>query len=382
MNLPRTMTEILATVEHVEYSPTMCADLDRYVLSDVASNAVDGVGRFELNMGNKRIGVSQWVTPKRTRSYPYARVYDTLQYSERVAIVPLVKDEGSGGDRDYLNWDTVSLMSLLNVYVIPAYYESANPHPDYENKITDQRFDYEYITRKIRQLDSYQGDALHWNMREMENLGEVVENVRECYFKKIPKETGVQMSSEDAFERRIDKMTETVEEFINESRRLSSNAQKSEAAASQANENVIEGISISQITLENFLGGKYHFTVDEAAIVNGTLFLVEKKHSSGVFPSEDDIKDGLLKLALYSNISSAKIKGESIPVKAAIGITGEDFPEGTVLTQMDTAPDSMKELYSERFRSVAKECNENSLHLVASDESLTKEEQLRKLLVG
>ncbi|MEP6513672.1 MAG: hypothetical protein ABJA79_07375, partial [Parafilimonas sp.] len=66
--------------------------------------------------------ISKWVSPKRTRSYPYERVYNTLNTSKKITVIPIVKDEGAAGDRDFLQWDTVSLMSLLDVYVIFAYY--------------------------------------------------------------------------------------------------------------------------------------------------------------------------------------------------------------------------------------------------------------------
>ena len=68
---------------------------------------------------DNEFAVSWWVSPKRTRSYPYARVYDTLGFSgKKATIIPIIKDEGKDGDRDFLQWDTISLMSLLGVYVI------------------------------------------------------------------------------------------------------------------------------------------------------------------------------------------------------------------------------------------------------------------------
>jgi len=81
-----------------------------------------------ISDGQNRLAISKWVSPKRTRSYPYERVYNTFSVSKRITIIPVVKDEGAAGDRDFLQWDTFSLMSLLDVYVIPAYYETAEKH--------------------------------------------------------------------------------------------------------------------------------------------------------------------------------------------------------------------------------------------------------------
>jgi hypothetical protein len=85
--------------------------------------------------------ISKWVSPKRTRSYPYERVYNTLNSPLKITVIPIIKDEGFDGDRDFLQWDTVSLMSLLNIFVIFAYYDKATKNPNYENKITDFQFD-------------------------------------------------------------------------------------------------------------------------------------------------------------------------------------------------------------------------------------------------
>lgn len=66
-----------------------------------------------------RFAVSRWVSLKRTRLYPYPRVYDSLGFAgKKVTIIPIVKDEGKDGDRDFLQWDTVSLMSLHDSFIL------------------------------------------------------------------------------------------------------------------------------------------------------------------------------------------------------------------------------------------------------------------------
>lgn len=130
---------------------------------------------FCLKWRWKILAIGWWVSPKRTRSYPYARVYDTLAFpSQKVTIIPIFKDEGKDGDRDFLRWDTVSLMSLLDVYVIIAYYKSASKNPDYKNKITNQRFDIDYLKAQLSELLSYQSDALHWNLSQIDQVGELL----------------------------------------------------------------------------------------------------------------------------------------------------------------------------------------------------------------
>jgi len=55
-----------------------------------------------------KMGYSQ-----RTRSYPFERVYNTLEHSKKITVIPVVKDEGMTGDRDYIQWDTVALTDVL-----------------------------------------------------------------------------------------------------------------------------------------------------------------------------------------------------------------------------------------------------------------------------
>ncbi|NOX18005.1 MAG: hypothetical protein GXO87_06965 [Chlorobi bacterium] len=72
------------------------------------------------------------------------------------------------------------------------------------------------------------------------------------------------------------------------------------------------------ITIENYLGGKYYFTTDEIKLKDSNVYLIEGKHSRAEFlPSIGDIKDGLLKMILYSNLKDVLVDGEpmkSVPV--------------------------------------------------------------------
>jgi hypothetical protein len=374
--------QIEAEISHVEYTPTMCKELDKFPFEELKSgNALDN-GRFVVETSVGQLAVSRWVTPKRTRSYPYQRVYDTLQYPRRVTIIPIVKDEGADGDRDYLQWDTVSLMSLLNVYVIPAYYKKAEENTDYENKITNQKLDREYITRKIQALQDYQSDALHWNLREMENLEKIADKCKHYYYDEISEHTNVQMHSLKAFNRKIEKMVKQVEKFQSESRKLAKEAQDGESKSVQPKETVM--YEKGKITLTNFLGGKYHFTVDEVFQINNKLILTEKKHTrSSTLPSNADIKDGLLKLILYTNIAKAVSENTEFEIMACLGITSDNIEQIYTPSSPPQKENNLKELYQERLTSLFEESRENNFKTFAAPSSLTEKEQskiLRELI--
>jgi hypothetical protein len=273
---------------------------------------------FILNIEDKnQIAISWWVSPKRTRSYPYARVYDSLGFSgKKATIIPIMKDEGKEGDRDFLQWDTISLMSLLGIYVIIAYYEDAEPslRDKYKTtKITKQKFAIQYIKQEIKKLLSYQSDALHWNLSQIDKIGEIGEKALKSY-EKISQKLNIKMHSKKSAEKRIKELLKGKEEFMELSRDLAKKAQKRESLTIQPKEKLTGKKAI--ITIKNYLGGYYYFTVDEVEKKGKDVYLIEGKHTKRAnLPSLEDIKDGLLKMILFTNLKEIKIDGKNyIPI--------------------------------------------------------------------
>ncbi|MCX7999288.1 MAG: hypothetical protein N3A69_10125, partial [Leptospiraceae bacterium] len=145
------MIQVTAKIKGLKYTPFLCRHLSTFPFSDL-DKALEKEATFLLQTNQKnQVAISWWVSAKRTRSYPYARVYDSLSFAgKKLTIIPIFKDEGKEGDRDFLQWDTVSLMSLLGVYVIVAYYNNAEKSTRYRHKITNQRFDIDYIKEQLR----------------------------------------------------------------------------------------------------------------------------------------------------------------------------------------------------------------------------------------
>jgi len=242
------MINIFAKITGIKYTPLLCRKLHIFDSKDL-SKALSKEATFILEIDNKQIAVSWWVSAKRTRSYPYARVYDSLNFSgKKVTIIPIVKDEGKEGDRDFLQWDTISLMSLLGIYVIICYYKTAERSSRYKNKITNQRFDIEQIKSEIKKLLSYQSDALHWNLEQIEKVGEIGKKALEAY-DKISRTLNVEMHSRESAEKRIKKLLEGKETFMNLSRELAHKAQIRESITIQPKEKVT-GIKAT-LTIKN-----------------------------------------------------------------------------------------------------------------------------------
>ncbi|OUD13104.1 hypothetical protein [Thioflexithrix psekupsensis] len=180
--------------------------------------------------------ISKWVSPKRTRSYPYERVYNTLGNGKKITVIPVVKDEGFDGDRDFIQWDTVSMMSLLDVYVILAFYNKAEKNENYDNKITNQQFNNQYILNKIQEISAYHSSALHWNLQELkDNFSDIINKVKNSY-RKISEQTKVKMHSEKGIDDFAVKISEGVEEFTKFSRQKAKDAQSREVVTIQPKE--------------------------------------------------------------------------------------------------------------------------------------------------
>jgi hypothetical protein len=68
-------------------STTLCANQSSKISTSIGRRA-----RFFCLRGAEKIAVSRWISPKRTRSYPYERVYDTLAFRKK-------SDDNSGRQR-------------------------------------------------------------------------------------------------------------------------------------------------------------------------------------------------------------------------------------------------------------------------------------------
>ncbi len=291
-----------ARITGIKYKPLLCSSLNTYEMANLGT-ALSCNGAFLLKVNpNDVLAVSWWVSPKRTRSYPYARVYDTLgaPCTRKVTIIPVMKDEGKEGDRDYIQWDTVSLMSLLDVYVLLAYYNQATPSKRYAHKVTDQAFDLNHISDELEELQSFHSSALHWNLKQTDKIGDLGEKAIKCY-ETISKDKRVKMHGFEQAKKRFAELKMGRDRFMKLSRSLAENAQSRESVTIQLKEKLTG--NKATITIANFLGGEYYLTVDELIVKGSDVYLIEGKHSEkDSLPSVGDIKDALLKMVLFTNL--------------------------------------------------------------------------------
>jgi hypothetical protein len=312
-------------IEGIKYKPLLLCNLNEIDIDAFDINSIQSTSL--LKDAHHTFAISKWISPKRTRSYPFERVYDTLSFTKRIAIIPIVKDEGINGDRDYIQWDTVSLMSLLDVFVIFAYYDKAQKHKTLNGKITNQQFNNEYIISKIKEIEQYFSSALHWNLNELKTNFYKIAKIAANAYNIIEQTTSVKLHDAKGLKKFVRKIKKESTEFVKFSRDKAKNAQNREFMTIQPKESLSTSTK-AKITIKNYLGGEYFLTVDEIFSKNNIIYLTEKKHSKNLLmPSISDIKDGLLKMILYSNLTEVTIDGKKATSKPVLHLTSTKLKE-------------------------------------------------------
>jgi len=325
---------ITAKITGIKYVPKLINNLDVFDFDNLNINELPA--NCLVKYGGFSFGLSKWVSPKRTRSYPYERVYNTLGTSKRITVIPIIKDEGIEGDRDFIQWDTVSLMSLLDVFVIFGYYNTAEKHKTGKNKITNQQFDNELVRQKITEIKNYHSSALHWNLNEIrQSFPELIKKSK-LFYNSIGEQLGIQFHDEQGIDKFAEQFNYGVKDFMETSRQKAKEAQNREMQTIQPKE-ALSTLTKAAITIENYLGGKYYFTTDEIKIDKDKLFLIEAKHSkNSILPSIGDIKDGLLKMILYTNLKDVSINGNKYTSIPVLKLTSSILKKGISQSEIDT----------------------------------------------
>jgi hypothetical protein len=359
--------EISGDIEKVKYKQFVNDNLKTSKLENFDINKSQGA--FLLNNGAETIAVSRWISPKRTRSYPYERVYDTLAADgKKVTIIPVVKDEGLGGARDFLQWDTISLLSLLDVHVVLAYYDSAEKNTKRNDQITSQKLDNAYILSRLNEIFEFKGTTREWNERETKQLKVMFEKAKSSY-QQISKTTKTYLHDETALDELI-KYAETPEKFIEFSRRKSQDAQSREFVTEQPKEALATDTK-AKVTINNALFGKYFFTCDETKIEGKILYLIEAKHSQRTkFPSKNDIKDGLVKMMVYTNLTNVKVGKLPFNLRVMIRLTSNQL-KGSI--NSEAKPEDLDKYFSDNnfalkdkefFKKLFQEAQENKFTII------------------
>lgn len=311
-------------IKDVSYQAHLASSLITCDFSDFDVNKVKSFGM--INHPNGQVAYSKWTSPKRTRTYPFARLYNTYNSQKILTIIPVMKDEGLDGDLDKIQYSTISWMNLLNVYIVLAYYERADknrsPEQKSRSKLTNQKLNIESVQNQIKEIISYKQSALHWNRTLFENhFTEIYEKAITAY-EFISSKTKVSVHPQETKFQYLDSVKQDYQQFRDISLKGSQGAALRESKTNHAKEYLEDG-GKSIFLIENYLGGVYHLTADEVLREKGGYIIQESKNTTRNFlPSISDIKDGLFKLILFSNLHSLKVKGREVKFSTRLKLTG------------------------------------------------------------
>ena len=318
-------------IRDVSYTPCLAPDnFQRYDIARFDVNEAHAYGLIQLGPSGDHLAYSKWVSPKRTRTYPFARMYNTYHFNaKKVAIIPIIKDEGAGTqNNDRINFITFSWMNLLNIYIILAWYEDAERKPGTTDRITQQTLHAESVRQKLVEVGRYQMSALHWNTTHFERDFEYTYlNAVEGY-KKIAHEKNVALHDAQTHLAALDKFKMDTRFSLTALREAG--LPGSYAAARREAITLHELESLGEhpkgvFSISNYLGGEYHLTADEVYWEDNLFVIQESKNSSrGKLPSQDDIKDGLFKLILFANMEAVAIDGSTaVEFVTRLKLTGD-----------------------------------------------------------
>ncbi|MEH1914565.1 hypothetical protein [Nostoc sp.] len=325
-------------IKGVTYKTYLNDNLNRISLDVFDINKEKGYGLIKST--TTEIAYSKWISPKRSKSYPFHRIYNTYNSSKTLTIIPVIKDEGEDGDLDKIQYSTISWMNLLNIYIVLAYYETAKKSTKKnhlnKNRLDKQKFTNDFVKCQINEILAYHQSALHWNKNLFEErFTQTFEKALDSY-DSISNQTGVIIHSREGLDKYLHKIKEEFEEFKNISLKGSQNASKREALTSHKLEYLVDGLKAT-FSIENYLGGIYYLTPDEIMFDNNMYVIQESKNTTkGSLPKLPDIKDGLFKLILFSNLDYLILDGKQVLFVAKLKLTGNNvvgsivFPDASL----------------------------------------------------
>ena len=322
--------------------------------------------------GTDPVAISVWTTPKRTKTYPLARVYNTLSHSEgKITIIPVLVDYGKEGERGKIQPTTVDLMTSVGVYIVLGVFidakkgkvgtlaKNANPKTkSREGRLKfgkGQKFDLRYIEKQIKKIITDKPDIKKWNDAQLRTIPNLLANGIKNY-KRLGKELGIPLSDFSRLEKNVEIWKDDFAQFLADHADLSKGAQESETQADHKLEFVPGGKGTVNIHFGE--SRKLYLTADDMKIDKGkgmVTFLEGKNASNGKFPGKNDIKEALFKLMIFKN-SDFYFAGKKLKKKLVCHLTGQH--------------DNVANEFKKKFPLLISECTANNIELRLNDKIL------------
>lgn len=331
--MPRRVVQLQGCIQNLCFrgQPT---NLPLYDWKEFDINRARSACKVRLPDGTE-IALSKWTGPKRTRTYPLAKIYDTYSHGGKiVTVIPIIKDEGKGERKhdtnlDRVNFITLSWMNLMNIYVVLAWYDKACKKDNY--RITAQQLNNDYVRAQIEAIAEYKMDAHHWNLNHfVENFIPIYERALQAYAC-LSQQLGVALHSDEGHRRFLEAVRDAndpqcldLKKYAELSLSTSERAALREAETQHRQERPQGESAKGFFEIRNYLGGTYYLTADEVLFESKTSIIIQESKNSTrhALPSLNDIKDGLFKLLLYSQLQELRHNDTPLQFKARLRLTG------------------------------------------------------------
>ena len=313
---------------------------------------------------NETVAISVWTTPKRTKTYPFARVYDTLSYDGiKITIIPAMVDYGKHGERGKIQPNTVDWMTSIGVYLILGLYvhaekgkkgklaanagsktQSSEGKPKFAQ---GQKFDANYLQSQIETILKTKPDIKKWNEKQLEMIPKFLERGIDIY-KKLGAKLDVPLGNFSRMENDVKRWTNDSKQFQKDCEKGSKSAQNSESVSDHMLEDVPG--NKGKINIDFGESRKLYLTSDSMVLDKEMVTLLEGKNtSSGKYPGMGDVKDALIKLMIFKN-SDFEFEGKELEKKLVCYLTGKQS--------------NVEEEFRSNYKSLIDECSANDIVLV------------------
>ena len=323
---------------------------------------------FKYKIGNEIVAISVWTTPKRTKTYPLPRVYNTLSHSgKKITIIPVQASYGEKGDDNKLQPGTISWMSGLGVYVIIGVYIKAKMRPKgkaaanaKEGKVSTQgvpvftsfEFKNDELKKQVKEIVSKCPKVEDWNQKQLLKIPSLLKTAIENN-RRLGKELGVLVRPFKSLEKKLGIWETDIPKFLLDCDKESKKAQHREFSSDQKLENVPGKKGKFNVNMGN---SKMIFLTADSVSVDQhkkIIEILEGKHSTiKKFPDENDVCDALFKLMIFKK-SNIKIGGIKYAKKLVCYLSGTG-----IVTNEEV---------KRKYQDLIIECNNNNIELRFND---------------
>jgi len=327
---------------------------------------------FKSKISNDKIvAISVWTTPKRTKTYPFPRVYSTLGHDgKKITIIPVQASYGKDGDDNKLQPGTLSWMTGLGVYVIIGVFVNAKskakgkpaanakvgkPSTQGNPVFTDFEFDNDELEDHVKEIVLKCPKVEDWNQKQLLKIPVLLE-LAIAHNRRLGKKLGVPVRGFKSLEKKVKIWKKDMPKFLLDCDKESKGAQHREFSSDQKLENVPGTKGKFNVDMGN--SKMIYLTADSVSINKDEkiIEILEGKHSTkGKFPGENDVLDALFKLMIFKK-SDIKIEKVKYTKKLVCYLSGT----GTVTDNE----------IREKYKELIQECKNNDIEFRFNDKTI------------